>query len=111
LNIKDTKTLIFIAVYNHQNIILMPAVYNPFADVAAIACYTERGNKCEQPDYKQDVSFWLHIPPLLHQYTDNIAEEDEHRHMKNPAGKLEITHFDMAQSIEKELEAPESTCK
>ena len=44
----------------------MPAAYYLFPNVAAVAGYTERGDKRKQPDYQQDVGFGLHIPPLFH---------------------------------------------
>jgi hypothetical protein len=91
--------------------ILFTVIDDLFSDIASVAGNAKGGNKGKQSNNEHEVCSPSYRLPLFHEHSHNIAEENEHRHMQHPAGKLEVTHFHMSQPVKEELKAPECSGK
>ena len=92
-------------------IILFTVIDYLFSDITSVACNAKGGNKGKQSNDEKEVGSPLYRLPLFHKHSHNIAEENEHRHMQHPAGKLEVAHFYMSETVKEELKAPECSGK
>ena len=72
-----------------------------------IGHHHERYDQDQKRHQQGSIRLLIHTLPFLHEHTDNITEENKHRHVQRPARKLEASHSHMPEAVEEKLDIPE----